>query len=295
MNGFQMERIGKKQGSFWDGVIIVLGTTLLALGIYCFTAPNQIAPGGVSGLSTLIHDLTDLPLGFLSGVFNLPLLWLGYRHLGKAFFYKTLLSVVSFTVIYDRVLPVMPVYQGDPILAALFGGVVMGTGIGITFLCDGSTGGLDISSKVIQQKYPHIKIGTVVFLSDLVIIGVAALVYRDVTTAMYALIAMFVSTRMIDTVLYGMDLGKMVWIVTQKGDELAEVLLRETHRGVTKIPTVGAYTGKENQTLLCAVRQNQYHQLKTIVMRTDPEAFLIVATATEVVGEGFRSNGGTLT
>lgn len=272
----------------WEYFLVLVGTVLFAVSVYVFTAPNQIAPGGVSGLATVISHLTGIPLGLLSGLINLPLLIWGYCSLGRDFIAKTIFSVISFTVIYDYVMPFFPVYVGDTMLAALFGGAIMGVGIGLTFLTDGSTGGLDISNKIVQKRFPHIKMGTLVFASDLAIIAFAAYAYQDVTTALFAIISMFVCGKVIDAVLYGVDLGKMVMIVTTKGDEISTAIMEETDRGVTKIPTIGGYTGKENHTLLCAVRQNQYHHLKKIVYQIDPDAFMIVTTATEVVGEGFK-------
>ena len=275
--------------AIWEYFLILAGTVLFAVSVYVFTAPNQIAPGGVSGLATVINYLTGMPLGLLSGLINLPLILWGYFSLGRGFIVKTIFSVVVFTVIYDYVMPFFPVYVGDTMLAALFGGAIMGLGIGLTFLGDGSTGGLDISNKILQKRFPHIKMGTLVFVSDLVIIAFAAYAYQDVTTALFAVISMFVCGKVIDAVLYGVYLGKMVVIVTTKGDEISAAIIEETDRGVTKISTVGGYTGNPNNTLICAVRQNQYHHLQKVVHEIDPNAFLIVTTATEVVGEGFKT------
>jgi uncharacterized membrane-anchored protein YitT (DUF2179 family) len=284
----EKNRVAVKQ-IVWEYFLILAGTILFAVSVYVFTAPNQIAPGGVSGLATVINHLSGIPLGLLSGLINLPLIVWGYFSLGRGFIVKTIFSVVSFTVVYDYVMPLFPVYVGDTMLASLFGGAIMGLGIGLTFLADGSTGGLDISNKIVQKRFPHLKMGTLVFVSDLAIIAFAAYAYQDVTTALFAIISMFVCGKVIDAVLYGVDLGKMVVIVTNKGDEISTAIIEETDRGVTKIPTVGGYTGNENDTLICAVRQNQYHHLQKVVHSIDPNAFLIVTTATEVVGEGFKS------
>lgn len=270
-------------------LITILGTGIYALGVYAFTAPNQIAPGGVTGISTVLNYLFQVPIGLMNALINVPLIIVGYIFLGKHFILKTLISVVSFTVIYDYVLKYLPQFKGDPLLAALFGGVLIGVGLGVTFICEGSTGGLDITSKVIQKKFPHLPIGKVVFCSDLIVISIAALAFKDITTAMYAIIAMFVSSKVIDTVLYGMDLGKMVLIITAHGDEMAKRLMERMERGVTKLDSVGAYTNEQNQTLVCAVRQNEYHRLKRLVQDVDSNAFMIVTTSSEVVGFGFQN------
>ena len=278
----------KQKLTFRDVALTLLGSLILALGIYLFTEPNQIAPGGVSGLATVINFLTGAPIGTLTAVINLPLLILGWFFLGRAFILKTILSVASFAVIYDYALPFVPQYVGNPLLASIFGGALLGLGLGVSFLCDGSTGGLDIANLLIQLRFPSFKISTLMFATDAVIVIFSAFAYQNIDTAMYALIAMFVQTKLIDVVLYGADLGKMVMIVTQKGEAIARQIMENLERGVTKIPSVGAYSNASNETLLCAVRRNEYYMLHKIVVETDPNAFMIVTTAAEVVGYGFK-------
>lgn len=275
---------------FWKDIFFtILGTAVYTMGIYFFTSPNQIAPGGVSGIATVINHLSGFPIGIANALINLPLLILGYFHLGKKFIFKTLISVVFFTIFQDGIFSFFPQYVGDPLLAALFGGVLLGAGTGITFVGESSTGGLDISSKVIQKKFPHIKIGVIAFASNMVVILFAAYAYRDITTALYAVIAIFVTSKVIDAVLYGLDVGKLLIIISPKGEEIAKEIISHGPRGVTQIKTIGTYTGQNNTTLLCAVRQNEYYRIKHIVYGIDPKAFIIITTASEVVGEGFKS------
>lgn len=270
-------------------VMTLLGTGLLALGIHVFIAPNQIAPGGVSGLSIVVSYLLNTPIGLTNFIFNIPLLILGFFSLGRWFFWKTMISVFSFTVFYDTLFVKIPQYQGDMILASLFGGILIGAGVGISFVAESSTGGFDISSKALQVRFPHIPLGKIMFLTDVLVISFSALVFHSVEAAMYAVVAMFVSSRVVDALMYGLDVGKSVLIISENGDFLGEELARRMERGVTKIPCVGAYSRKNRQMLLCAVRQNEYYHLKRVVKEVDPEAFLIVTTATEVVGEGFKA------
>ena len=259
----RLEKGRKDKITVRDIFLTLVGTLLYALGVYIFTAPNQIAPGGVSGFATILNHLTGAPI----------------------------VSVAGFAVFYDYTLvPLqMPQYQGDHLLASLFGGALIGIGLGVTFLGESSTGGVDISCLVLQKKFPHIKISSLVFLTDVIIIAFGAIAYQTIESALYALVAMFVQTKFIDVVLYGADVGKMVTIVTAKGDEVADRILVELDRGVTKIDSVGAYSGVGNQTLLCAVRQNEYHKLQRVVYESDPNAFMIVSTATEVLGDGFKA------
>lgn len=281
----------KKQRFWWDCIVVVAGTGLLALGTYVFIAPNQIAPGGVSGVAILINFLTNIPIGWLNLLINIPLLILGLFFLGKRFVIKSILSVLAFTVFYDYIFAWtnLPQYTGDSMLAALFGGVLSGTGIALTFMVDGSTGGIDVSSKVVQMKLPHIPIGKIVFLTDVVIIAVSTVVFKSVSSALYATIAMFVTAQIIDALLYGLDAGKMVMIISDHSDELAKEIIKRADRGVTKLMGNGAYENKEKVVLLCAVRRNEYYHLKRIVQQIDPAAFIIVTTASEVVGEGFKA------
>ena len=287
----RLEKGRKDKITVRDIFLTLVGTLLYALGVYIFTAPNQIAPGGVSGFATILNHLTGAPIGTVTALVNLPLLVLGWFYLGHPFIVKTLVSVAGFAVFYDYTLvPLqMPQYQGDHLLASLFGGALIGIGLGVTFLGESSTGGVDISCLVLQKKFPHIKISSLVFLTDVIIIAFGAIAYQTIESALYALVAMFVQTKFIDVVLYGADVGKMVTIVTAKGDEVAGRILVELDRGVTKIDSVGAYSGVGNQTLLCAVRQNEYHKLQRVVYESDPNAFMIVSTATEVLGDGFKA------
>lgn len=277
------------QGRLWfDTLLVLIGTFILAMSIYIFTAPNKIAPGGISGLATVINHLTDWNIGLLNALINLPLLLLGFFYIGKGFMFKTMISVFSFSVFYDYVMPLFPYYEGDHLLAAVFGGVLMGIGIAITFAAEACTGGVDILAKVLQKWFPHVKLGSMMFLVDAFIVIFAAIAYQDITTAMYATIAIFACTQMMDRVLYGMDLGKLIVIVSRKGDEIAQAIMDTADRGVTKLYSKGAYSNEENTTLLCAVRNNEYPHLKREIYQVDPNAFFIVTTASEVVGEGFK-------
>ena len=274
-----------------DILLTVVGTVIYALGVYIFTAPNQIAPGGVSGLATVINFLTGAPIGLVTAAINLPLLILGWIYLGKTFILKTMISVLNFALIYDHVYCYLPSYSGSTLLAAVFGGVLIGVGVGITFYCEGSTGGLDIANLLVKKKYPRFKISTLVLASDIVVIILAMIAYRNFDSAMYAMISMYVQSKLIVLVLCGTENGKMVMLVTRFGKEVSDFVMHELERGVTKIPSIGAYSNTENETLLCAVRQNEYHRLKRVVHKIDPDAFVIVVSATEVVGYGFQSGG----
>jgi uncharacterized membrane-anchored protein YitT (DUF2179 family) len=264
------------------------GGALLAVGITAFTAPNRIAPGGVTAIATLINYLTGLPIGTLSLAINIPLLAVGYRFLGRSFTLRTLRTLAVFTVLIDVALRDIPVYRGDPLLAAIFGGVLMGLGLGVVFMRGSTTGGSDIVLRLVQRRYPHLALGSIMLVLDMMILLVAAAVYRDIETALYGLIAIFVSAKLIDSIIYGLDVGRCAIIVSAHAEEIGRQINNTLERGATLLPAKGIYTGNETGALLCVVRRQEFIRLKTIVRRVDPRAFVIVTEAGEIFGEGFK-------
>ncbi len=277
---------------FVDILFIFFGTGIYAFGIYAFTAPNQIAPGGVTGIATVINAFTGFKIGTLVTLFNIPLLLFGFKTLGKRFIFSTLLSTVFFNIQVDFLYPHLPVYKGNLILASIFGGLFIGLGLAIVFMRGGSTGGMDIISKSVQLKYPHISLGKIVFASDLLVITIAAVSFRSIEAALYAVVAMFVSSKAIDALLYGTNIGKMILIVSNKSEEIAKLIVSDLSRGCTILNAHGAYTGEQKKVLICACKDAEFYELKHIVKRLDPKSFMIVTEAGEVFGEGFSKIGG---
>ncbi len=271
-----------------DYLFILAGTAVYALGVHVFTVPNQIAPGGITGLATAFNALTGIPIGLFSAIVNVPLVLLGLKFLGKSFIIKTLVSTLSFTLMVDLLFAKIPAYQGDTLLAAIFGGAMIGFGIALTFIRNGSTGGTDITSQVIRKKFPQFPIGKIVLLSDLVIISFATFVFRNLESALYAVISMFICSKVIDGVIYGLDLGKMVLIVSDHCADISKAVIRELGRGGTLLPAKGAYSGENREILLCALRNNEFYKIKRLVNKIDPKSFIIVTNAGEVLGEGFK-------
>lgn len=282
-----------KKYSSWeimvDVVLILFGTAAYALGLYYFITPSNVAPGGVSGISILVNFVSGLPVGVVNAAINVPLLLVGWRFLGKEFIWKTLLSVISFTLFYDSVFPLfIRPYQGEKFLACLFGGVLMGIGLGLVFLRAGSTGGMDIVNKLLNRKFPHIPLGRATMSSDLVVIAFSIFVFRSIESALYAIIVIFISSQLIDMVVYGGDRGKLVYIFSLRYEDISDGIIKNLGRGVTLLDGEGAYTGQEKQVLMCALRNNEYHKVKKLVREIDPAAFMIVSDASEVAGEGFK-------
>lgn len=280
-------KLSKFENGVLDVFVIALGAMIFAAGMHCFTAPNQMAPGGVTGIATILNYVTNIPIGLLTVIINIPILIFGFWHLGKKFMIKTIFSVISFTVFIDYVLANVPVYTNDKVIAAIFGGVMMGIGIGLQLTRGGSSGGLDIINKVISNRVPHIKLGQIIFASDLVIVTISAFVFKSIEPALYALVALYISSVSIDTVLYGFNVCKFVYIISDKAPEISKCIIEEMHRGATILESYGAYTGERRPTVMVAIRQSEYYRVKKIISRNDSDAFVIVTSATEIMGVGF--------
>lgn len=272
-----------------DIPLIILGSVIYSAGINCFTAPNDIAPGGVSGLATVISYLTDhaVSIGLVFGIINIPLIIAGFLRLGKALMARTVLAVAVTTLCTDVFSSLFPAYVGDRIIAAVFGGVLMGAGLGIVYNRDGTTGGTDIINKIIQKAKPHLSLGFIMMMTDAVVVLVSILAFGNLESGLYAIIAIFVSSRLMDYILYGGREGKAVLIFSENAEEIGKAITTSISRGATYLKGEGVYTGADKNVICCAVPKNEYAKLKRIVREFDPKAFIITATADEVLGEGF--------
>ena len=271
-----------------DLLYTVAGAAILAVGVSCFVGPAQIAPGGVSGLSILVNFLTDLPVGAVNLAFNIPLILLAWKFLGRRFTLRTLVTVLIQSVLMDVITLWIPVYTGERIMAALFGGVASGVGLALVFMRGSTTGGTDIVSRLLQLRYRHLSIGRLLFSVDVVVLLLSVAVFRNIEAGLYGMIAIFASGKVLDNILYGLDTGKVLLVVSGKNQEIAARIMETLDRGVTFLHGSGAWSGTERQVLLCAVRAQQCYRVEEIVRGVDKEAFVIVLEATEIAGEGFR-------
>ncbi len=264
------------------------GSTIFSIGLSCFAAPKEIAPGGVSGIAVMINYLTDIPLGTLTLLMNIPLTILAWIFLGKAFTIKTLKSVFVLSMILNYAMPFVPVYEGDYIIAALLGGVMMGAGLAAVFMRGSTTGGTDIVCRLIQLRYRHVPIGKVMMAVDFVVLASSVLVFHNIEAGLYGLICIYTMDKTIDAILCGLNTGKMVLVISEKEREIGQSIMDEMDRGVTYLKAEGAYSGKEKDMVLCAVRSSEYPRIAEVVKRHDPNAFVIAADTSEILGEGFR-------
>lgn len=273
-----------------DTLIIIFGAGIYALGVHCFTAPNNIAPGGVTGIATIISYVTGARLGTLISVINIPLLIAGFILLNRKTMIKTLIGVASLSLMTDYVLKDIPVYiadNGGGILASIFGGLLMGAGLGIVYAREGTTGGTDIINKIINRFKPEIKLGQISFLINAGVALSGYFVYKNLDVVLYAIVSVFVQSKVIDMLVYGGLEGKFLMIFSEKPQEIAERLLKQK-RGVTLLKGEGAYSGEERHVVCIAVHKNEYVKVKRIVKETDPNAFVIITGASEVLGKGFQ-------
>jgi uncharacterized membrane-anchored protein YitT (DUF2179 family) len=275
-----------------DVGVDIVGSALMAVGLKVFSAPNRIAPGGVIGIATILNYVTGLRLGMLVLMMNIPLLILAYRYLGRRFTLNTLRTVLISTVMIDYVMVFLPPYTGDPLLAALFGGVLSGAGGGLVFSRGSTTGGADIVVKMILRKYPHFSTGKIILALNGAVLLTAAYVYQNIETALYGLIMTFASGKVVDALLYGFDVAQFVFVISHRNEEISEAIIAHMHRGATLIGATGAYTHAQTQVLLCVVRKQELYRLKKLVESVDPDAFVIVTEAGEILGKGFKSMTG---
>jgi len=271
-----------------DVLFDLMGCSFLAVGITCFSSPYNIAPGGVSGISILVNYLTAVPISALTMLFNIPLLILGWIFLGRSFTVKTMKSVVILSLMLQLVSMTRIVYTGNTLLAALYGGVIGGIGIAFVFMRASTTGGSDIASRLLQLKLPGFSVGKLILALDACVLISAAFVYGNIENALYGLISTFASTTVIDSLLYGLDTGKLMMIMTVKPDEITAEIANRLARSSTILTGKGSFTQREQPVIFCVVRKGQYFELKRLVHEQDPAAFMVALDASEIIGMGFK-------
>lgn len=276
-----------KKNLFIDILYDFLGCLIFSTGVQAFSAPLDLPPGGVTGFAIIANHLTGLPVSLLTFLINLPLLVLAFVFLGKQVALYSVKSVLILTFTLELTHRIVPAYEGDVLLAALFAGVLQGTGLAIILLRGSTTGGTDIIARLIQLRFPHFPIGRLLFALDGVVLVLTAIVYRSASNAMYALVLVFISSRVIDGIVYGSESGRMLMIISEKHEEIAEAIHEEMERGSTLLKGVGTYTYQERPVLLCAISTPEFQTLKKLIHTYDPEAFVISLQTDEVLGEGF--------
>ena len=277
----------KARGYLIDMVKLVVGCALFALGFDLFLEPNDLNAGGISGLAMAINYLTDFgTVGLLSALINLPLFALAGIRIGKKFFFGSLLGMILSSVFID-LFAVLPIPQVEPLLGALYGAVMCGIGLGIVFVTGTSTGGSDIVVRLLKSKWRHVPIGTISIIFDLCVATVTGIVFKNVAAALYSGVAIFVSGQVVDAVVYRFDYSKVVLIISDHYEQLPDLIGKKLDRGATFLEGQGTYSRKQTKVVLTAVKKQQIAELKQLVVDVDPNAFIIVQEAHQVLGDGF--------
>lgn len=268
---------------------MVIGCVAYALSTVLFLAPNSIVAGGVTGLSTLIHLLTEgkAPIGVLTIAINIPIFLLGLKYTGWKFILRSLLTVATLGVITD-LLEFLPAITDDPVLASLYGGICQGIGIGLFVRYEFSSGGTELGGRLISKWFKLGNIPICVGILDAIIVVAGAICLQKVDNVLYALIVIFSSTKVSEIVLVGLEKSKMCFIITDKGREMSKTLVERSPRGVTVMDGKGAYTDSHHDVVLTCVKNRQLMQLRQIVKEVDEHAFVIINDSTEVRGKGFK-------
>ncbi len=280
-----------------DVLFDVIGCVLYGAGIYNFAYASDFAPGGVSGLSILVHILTEkipffhggISIGTAMILINIPIVIFCFRALGPEFFVRSVKTILISSLIVDHLMPRLWTYQGSPMLAAIFGGILAGAGLSCIYMRDSSTGGSDFVILAIQKKNPHLSIGMVSLAVDGAVIILGGFVYGTVDAALYGLLMTITCSLVTDKIMLGNDSRKLLTIITDKGDGISRRIMDEVSRGVTIMPGRGAYTGVEKDILLCACSNAQVYKIKRIVYALDEKSFILVSSVDAAFGEGFKS------
>lgn len=265
---------------------LALGTFLLAVGLALFLEPNTIAPGGVTGFAIVLKQVTNIPVYITNLVINIPLFITGIIILGKNFGWKTLYATVLLSV-FLKIIPINEITT-DLLLASIFGGLISGVGLGIVFKVGGTTGGTDLAGSIFNKILPSFSVSTFMMALDLIVVIFAGIVDKRVETALYSVIALFITVKVIDLILEGMTYVKAFLIISNKPEEISNRIIEDLDRGVTLLRGKGMYTKEERDVLLCVVNRYQFTKTKNIVHEIDPHAFIMVTELSEVLGEGFK-------
>lgn len=267
-------------------IVITIGVFIMAIGLNYFLAPNTIAPGGVTGFAIVFQKISNVPIYITNLLINIPLFIFGAKTLGKSSAIKTLYATLLLSL-FLRFLPPI-VLTHDILLSAIFGGVLSGIGLGLVFKFDGTTGGTDLAGAILNRKFPGLSLATFMMIIDLLVVVFAGIVEKKIEIALYSVIALYVTIKIVDTILEGMGYLKGFYIITDKPDEIAKVLMAELDRGVTALKGKGMYTKKDRDVLLCVVPRAQFTRVKDIVEEIDEKAFVMVTEMYEAIGEGFK-------
>jgi len=271
-----------------DYIVITIGAFLYAVSVSFFLDPNSLAPGGVTGIAIILNHITGLETGTWLLVINIPILVLGTWKFGLRFILSTMYCT-ALTSVFVNLLAPFGALTRDPFLAALAGGALMAVGLGLVLKSGATTGGTDIIIKLIRLRYAHLKTGRLFLLTDAVIVTLSAFVFQNIDVALYAGVVVFINSVLLDMVLYGRDGAKLIFIISDRPEAITGRILSDLDIGVTYITGSGAYSGKAKNVIMCVMKKQLSPKAEEVVREEDPGAFMIVTSATEIFGEGYKN------
>lgn len=274
---------------FLDTLVFILGGVAFSVAVNCFLSKNNILNGGFTGIATVLNYLLNIPIGTTIFIMNIPLFIIAFKKLGARFVNRTVWATLITSTLID-IGVFLPVYKNDLLLSSIFGGALVGISMGIIFIRNATTGGVDIIAKLIQVKYPHISIGKSILIFDAVIVVLGGIVYQNVESMLYASVVIFVSAQVLDYIIYGVSRGTMIMIITDKSEEICNMIINDFQRGVTVLKGQGGYSKQEKNVLLCACLDNQTQKFIKKIKSADENAFFIVTQSKQILGEGFMKN-----
>jgi uncharacterized membrane-anchored protein YitT (DUF2179 family) len=268
-------------------IFIVIGSISAALGINLFLAPNLVVSGGVGGIGIVLNAQYGIPVGITMLVLNIPLFILGVWYLGRSFGIKTVFATLVLSISID-IFSFLPAVTDNTLLAALFGGILMGSGLGLVFRQGATSGGTDLGAKLLHKLIPFISIGQFLLIIDFTVIFTSALIFRQPDLSLYGMVSLMVISRLIDLVIEGVDSAIATFVISEKYEEISQEILKQG-RGVTALQGTGMFTGNDRRLLVCVMRVRQLPRIKIMIQNIDKDAFVFVADVKEVLGEGFSA------
>ena len=267
----------------------ILGGFLISIGVYNFAVASGFPVAGVSGIAVLFYHFFNIPIGIMTILLNIPIALVCYRPLGKTFFWKSVKTMLISNFMIDQIAPLLPVYQGELILASICIGIFAGMGYALLYTRDTSTGGVDFIFMAVRKWKPYLSLGRIIITFDFIVIIIGGILRNgNIESIIYGLIGSYILSVVVDKAMYGVNAGKMTLIVTSHGQNVADKIAELIGRGSTLLKGVGSYSKDEKQVVMCACSNKQMHMVQKAVKEVDEEAFLVILESSEVRGKGFR-------
>ncbi len=268
---------------------ILLGTLIVALSLDLFLVPADIAPGGLSGVAIILHHLANIPVGISILFLNIPIFLWSLRYFDTGFMFSSLFGMVSLSILTDMLAWLKPV-TGDILLSAVYGGALMGLGLGLVFQAGSTTGGTDIAAQILKKHFPSISVGRFVLLIDAFIVALAGLTFGRWEVILYSAAALYLCSYIIDLMVEGIDFAKVAYIISDRPKAISEEVSKTLERGTTALHAFSHYSGADKTVLLCVVKKYEINKLKKIIKSVDQNAFVILSDTREVLGNGFKTH-----